>query len=46
MPKNTIGDKELAKRIHQIKAGPPDENLRKELSKTLQNRITELQQHP
>jgi hypothetical protein len=43
--KNTIGDKELAKRIDQIKAGPQDENLREELSKTIQNRITELQQH-
>ena len=44
--KNTIGDEELAKRIDQIKAGSQDENLRKELSKTVQNRITELQQHP
>jgi hypothetical protein len=43
--KNTIGDKELAKRIDQIKAGSQDENLRKELSKTVQIRITELQQH-
>jgi hypothetical protein len=40
--KNTIGDEELAKRIDQIKAGSQDENLRKELSKTVQNRITEL----
>ena len=44
--KNTIGDEELAKRIDQIKAGTQDENLRKELSKTVQNRIAELQQHP
>ena len=43
--KNTIDDKELAKRIDQIKTGSQDENLRKELSKTVQNRITELQQH-
>jgi alpha-amylase len=41
---NTIGDKELAKRIDQIKAGSQDENLRKELLKTVQSRITELQQ--
>jgi hypothetical protein len=41
--KNTIGDEELAKRIDQIKA--QDENLRKELSQTVQNRIAELQ-HP
>jgi hypothetical protein len=39
---NTIGDKELSKRIEQIKAGSQDENLRKELSKTVQSRITEL----
>ena len=44
--KNTVGDEELAKRIDQIKAGSQDEDLRKELSKTVQNRITELQQHP
>ena len=37
--KNTIGDEELSKRIDQIKA--QDENLRKELTKTVQNRITE-----
>jgi hypothetical protein len=37
--KNTIGDEELAERIDQIKA--QDENLRKELTKTVQNRITE-----
>jgi len=40
--KNTIGDEELAKRIDQIKAESQDENLRKDLSKTVQNRITEL----
>ena len=40
--KNTIGDEELAKRINQINAWVHDENLRKELFKTVQNRITEL----
>jgi hypothetical protein len=44
--RNTVGDEELATRIDQIKAGPQDEDLRKELSKTVQNRITELQQYP
>ena len=44
--KNTVGDEELAKRIDHIKAGIQDEDLRKELSKTVQNRIAELQQHP
>lgn len=47
--KNIIGDEELAKRIDQIKEWPSwssDENLRKELFKTVQNRIAELQQHP
>ena len=44
--KNTVGDEELAKRIDHIKAGTQDENLRKDLSKTVQNRIAELQQHP
>jgi len=40
---NNIGDKELAKRIDQINVWThDDENLRKELSKTVQNRITEL----
>jgi hypothetical protein len=40
---NTIGDEELAKRIDQINVWThDDENLRKELSKTVQNRITEL----
>jgi hypothetical protein len=43
--KNTIGDEELAKRIDQIKAGTQEEDLRKELSQTVQNRIAELQ-HP
>jgi hypothetical protein len=43
--KNTIGDEELSTRINQIKAGFQDENLRKALSTTVQNRITELQQH-
>ena len=43
--KNTIGDEELAKRIDQIKASPQEEDLRKELSQTVQNRIAELQ-HP
>jgi hypothetical protein len=40
--KNTIGDEELARRIDQINAWVHEENLRKELSKTVQNRITEL----
>jgi hypothetical protein len=44
--KNTIGDEELVTRINQIKAGFQDENLRKTLSTTVQNRIAELQQHP
>ena len=40
---NTIGDEELAKRIDQINVWVhDDENLRKELSETVQNRITEL----
>ncbi|MGO8805281.1 MAG: DUF5752 family protein [Candidatus Bathyarchaeia archaeon] len=43
--KNTIGDEELTKRIDHIKAGIQDEDLRKELSKTVQNRIAELK-HP
>jgi hypothetical protein len=42
--KNTVGDEELAKRIDQIKAFQ-DEDLRKELSETVQNRIAELQRH-
>ena len=40
--KNTIGDEELAKRIDQIKAESQDEDLRKELSRTVQRRIAEL----
>ena len=44
--KNTIGDEELVKRIDQIKVDPQEEELRKELSQTVQNRIAELQQHP
>ena len=43
--KNTIGDEELAKRIDKIKAGTQEEDLRKELSQTVQNRIAELR-HP
>jgi hypothetical protein len=43
--KNIIGDGELSKRIDQIKAGSQDETLRKELLKTVQNRIAELQRH-
>jgi alpha-amylase len=42
---NTIGDDELAKRIYQLKQGPSwssDENLRKELVKTVQKRLAEL----
>jgi len=41
--KNTVGDEELAKRIDQIRAWSLDENLRKELFKTVHTRITELQ---
>jgi menaquinone-dependent protoporphyrinogen IX oxidase len=41
--KNTVGDEELARRIDQINLWThDDENLRKELSKTVQNRIAEL----
>jgi menaquinone-dependent protoporphyrinogen IX oxidase len=41
--KITIGDEELAKRIDQINVWThDDENLRKELSETVQNRIAEL----
>lgn len=43
---DTIGDEELAKRIDEIKAGFQDEDLRKELSQRVQNRIAELQKHP
>ena len=41
--KGTIGDEELSKKIDQIKTWSEDENLRKELFKTFQNRIAELQ---
>ena len=41
--RNTIGDEELAKRIDPIEAWSSDENLRKELFKTVHTRITELQ---
>jgi hypothetical protein len=44
--KNAVGDVELAKRIDQIKEWPSDENLRKELFETVQNRISELQRRP
>ncbi len=40
--KTTIGDEELARRIDSIKTTLTDENLRKELFKTIQNRITEI----
>ena len=41
--KNTVGDVELAKRVDQINIWVQnDENLRKMLSKTVQNRIIEL----
>ena len=41
--KNNIGDEELAKRIDQINVWThDDENLRKKLSETVQNRIDEL----
>jgi hypothetical protein len=41
--KNTIGDEELATRIDQIMVQPSDEYLRKDLFKTVNHRITELQ---
>jgi menaquinone-dependent protoporphyrinogen IX oxidase len=45
--KSTVGDEELSKRIDQINLWVHnDENLRKELSKTVQNRITELTKSP
>ncbi|MCW4002238.1 MAG: DUF5752 family protein [Candidatus Bathyarchaeota archaeon] len=47
--KNAIGDEELAKRIDQINERPlwsSNENLRKEISKKVQNRIAELQPRP
>ena len=41
--KNTISDEELAKRIDQIKTeGLSDEDLKKELTRTVQRRIAEL----
>jgi hypothetical protein len=41
--KSTVGDEELAKRIDQISVWVhDDENLRKELSQTVKNRIAEL----
>ncbi len=40
--RNTIGDEELAKRIDLIKADSQDEQLRNELSKTVQLRVAEL----
>ena len=41
--KIVIGDEKLAERIDQINVWiHPDENLRKELSETVQNRVTEL----
>ena len=41
--KITVGDEELAQRIDQINLWThDDENLRKKLSETVQNRITEL----
>ena len=40
--KNTVGDEELSKRIDQINVWThDDENLRKKLSETVQNRIAE-----
>ena len=47
--RNVIGDEELASRIDQIKKWPSwssDENLRKELVKTVRNRISELEPAP
>ena len=43
--KNTIGDVELAARIYQIKPLPQDEELRNEIVKIVQKRISELQLH-
>jgi hypothetical protein len=40
--KNTIGDEELAKRIDMIGSELQDEDLRKELTRTVQKRIAEL----
>jgi len=47
--RNVVGDEELAKRIDKIRDSASylsDENLRKELFKTVHNRIAELQRHP
>jgi len=47
--RNTIGDGELASRIDQLKqwpSGSSDENLRKELVKTVQKRLSELRTLP
>lgn len=47
--RNIIGDGELASRIDQLKQWPSwssDENLRKELVKTVQKRLTELRPLP
>ena len=45
--KNIIGDEELVKRINEINVWiHNEENLRKELSKTVQNRINELPKSP
>jgi hypothetical protein len=47
--RNVVGDEELAKRIDKIRESAPhssDENLRKELFKTVHNRIAELQRRP
>ncbi len=46
---STIGDEELAQRIDQLKKWPSwssDENLRKELVKAVQKRLTELRPFP
>ena len=47
--RNTVGDGELAGRIDQLKKWPSwssDENLRKELVKTVQKRLSELRTVP
>ena len=41
--KNTISDEVLSMRIDQVMAQPSDEYLRKDLFKTVHQRITELQ---
>jgi hypothetical protein len=40
--KDIIGDVELAERINQIKEGLPEEDLRKEIAKTVEARLNEL----